>query len=194
MSAYILEHVTRYDRRRFSLTWNIKVHRFDASGWAGAEAHGGDVELRHRFDDAWGRYVSTDYDVFWDACNAATHLWTHKMASSYPGDDQGDWRFCTDGRSSGWLVLIEWRGAKTEWGTKADLEDWRASLSFASLRQFYRGIVTFDHDLSPEKCRAEVEYHIAYRRDQWEQEQLATEACAASRIERSRPDMYGPAA
>lgn len=193
MTDYLL------DRKRYggyAFAWNVKVYG-DVLKASEAAAH--DIPANPRFDAEWQAEVEGDNgERFYRACADAASYLTDKLYSTYPGDDQGDWEFGFEGRSSGWLVLTGWREHAMGRGALGCASDWIGELSFADLRTLYRGIRCMDSDFTRDKVLAEVAYHLRGQRADWEEingytvkQQDAAAEQSARDLERSRPDMYG---
>ena len=119
-------------------------------------------------------------------------MYTDGEWTRYPGIEQGEYKFSISGRSGGWMLLdtCPIADATLVWEDREDYQAWLQDLSDVDLTNFYKAIVQLDHDLSHEACRKEIEYHYAFQRSVWEEEQLEAEENAAREIEASRPDMY----
>src|SRR5262249_5346289 len=119
--------------------------------------------------------------------------------STYPGDDQGTYRFMLNGRGGGHLCLMTcaivpqprgWRMAPFIFDDRAHWEDYLSGLSFAELWQLYKAIACMDQDSTAEKVSVEISHHFNAYRSVWEAEQEETLEYKARRLEASRPDMY----
>lgn len=174
----------------FPFAWNVKAHGVN---W---EKPKGEYPLNPSLDSAWAKYVSgegADYvceNAFEQARNYYTDDWT-----SYPGDDQGDWRFLFLGRSAGHLCLASWRGYK--FANNNDTDTLRGlfqnTLPLPDLRKFYIGIRCADSDFTRDKANTNVEYAVNWIRHQWEEATDADQERQARCLEASRPDMYAGA-
>lgn len=191
MIAYLLDRRTYADHYTpFVFAWNVKAH---AVAW---DRPAGEYELDPAYDAAWrcvldsGESYGPEYQAFEDARREIENgEW-----SSYPGDDQGDWKFQFAGRQAGWIVLQNWRGWRIGGRDREDVADWLAEIDTPTLRAFYRGIRTADTDFTPAKASENVEYFLNAIRHEWEAEQKAerearAEIFAAAMME-ARPDMY----
>lgn len=191
MIAYLLDRRTYADNYTpYVFAWNVKAHAVD---W---ERPAGEYELDPAFDAAWrGRLDSGEtYGPEYQAFEDARRYIDGDEWSSYPGDDQGDWKFYFAGRQAGWIVLQEWRGWRIGGRGREDLAEWLAELETPTLRAFYRGIRTADSDFTPAKAAENVAYYLNDLRHEWEAEQKAeraerAELDAAAMME-ARPDMY----
>jgi hypothetical protein len=194
MTAYLLDRRGyAAGGRRCPFSWDVKAYRVDWTRPAG------EYPWDPTGDDEWSARLNVDREgtiesaAFEDAQRHYVEDWT-----SYPGNDQGDWRFAFMGRSGGHLTLLKWRGHSLADMHADELESWLADLPRADLRAFYRGIVCADSDFTRDKARQNVEWAANYFRHEWEterkgeRERLAVET--AARLESDRPDMYGGAA
>ena len=104
MTAYLAEHESYWPmnswNRGFVLSWNVKVYRADYRGTHGCEP------VQPVYDDRWDAYVEQNDDLFWRACEDAGRYLLDGEYSTYPGDDQGAYRFMLNGRSGGHLCLM----------------------------------------------------------------------------------------
>ena len=172
----------------FPFVWNVKTH---GANWQHPK---GDYELDASLDAAWQKHMDSGYDFAQFVFESTGSYYTDNEWCSYPGADQGDWQFSFEGRSGGWLALIEWRGHRLSRMSMHDLKAWLSELPFTELRAFYRGIVCADQDLTPQNAAIKVEYEVNFRRHEWECElQESREASYnefARSYEASRPDLY----
>lgn len=197
MTAYLAEHESYWPmnswNRGFVLSWNVKVYRADYRGKHGSEP------VNPAYDDRWDAYVELNHDLFWHACEDAARYLLDGEYSTYPGDDQGAYRFMLNGRRGGHLCLMacaivpqprRWRMAPFIFDDRADWEDYLGGLSFAELRRLYKAIACMDQDFTSEKVSAEISHHFNAYRSAWEAEQEEALEDEARRLEASRPDMY----
>ncbi len=189
----MIEYITDRGRycnnynERFPLAWNVKTYKAD---WQHPK---GDYALDESLDDAWQKEMGSDayFEVFVyeNVCHYYLNDWT-----SYPGDDQGYWKFDFVGRSGGWLALTHWRGVKFSGMDKADFAEWLNELIFDDLRSFYRGIVCANDEFTQDNASKNVELEVNIRRHEWETELKEAKEAALSEFvqsyESSRPDMY----
>lgn len=126
----------------YALGWDIKVPGFDATG----ATH--EFTPDPAFATLWKATVEKDDHLFWEVCAEAVSPYVDGQVQSWPGDDDGDWSFRTEGRSGGWLVLSKWRSHRMEFGSPDGLRSFLDDLSDADLVDLYKGIVCFDSDLS----------------------------------------------
>lgn len=160
----------RYDRFEGSfMAWNVKAYRVDLCK---------DHKRTKSLDKAWQAYLESsagqhvDSRAFEDAQEYYRRDWC-----SYPGDDQGAWKFHFAGRSGGWLALEAWRGNNI---SRMDWDDFARFLATLvaecikdgsqNLSAFYVGIVCADSDFTPQKASENVSYHYGEAREQWEAE------------------------
>lgn len=203
MLAYLAEHKGYCPMNTwnggFVLAWNIKVHNADYSG----KSSNGDFKTNDRFDAQWDSCVQDSPSLFNDACESATRQYTDKEWTNWPGIEQGEWDFGINGRSGGYMILMDapawipkpqgWACCKMTWDSRGDYQDWLNRLDTPTLKQFYRAIRILDCDLRSAACDQEVSYQFAFFREQWEESLLAAENCDARKQEAARPDLYGGA-
>ena len=193
MTDYILDrraYVDRYTRHPFS--WNVKAYRVD---WIRPK---GEATLDPALDVEWAKHVEREYGVYGvepAAFNDAQRQYAEGEWTSYPGDDQGDWKFGFYGRCGGHLVLESWCGKSFSRMDEDDLRAYLDGCDFAAVRKFYRALVCMDSDFTPANASANVESHVNLRRELWEEarreERDAALADFVERMEADRPDMYG---
>lgn len=154
-------HRERHGKGHFA--WNVKVHGLDTSG------HHPDFKNDPAFDARWNELVGKDDEMFWEACSDGLRLWLDGEYTTWPGDDQGDYKFHVEGRSGGWLCLDEIKGVgRLAFDGMADLKACVRELDDEELVKIYRTLVSLDHDVrDPAK---EVAYQLAFRRQQLEEE------------------------
>ncbi len=170
-------HAERYSPAR--LAWDIKVHSFDTDGKSA------DYPGNPRFDARWKKEVEADDQIFYEACSDATSMFRNDEYTTYPGDDQGDYKFEMEGRSGGWLVLDEVAGiGKLAWSSQTEMEDALLALDASQLTKLYRVVVNLDHDLTTAKIDREMAYQYSFRRKQleeeWQEEAEDMPACLAA--------------
>jgi hypothetical protein len=202
MMDYLGEHESYWPmnswNRGFVISWNVKVHHADFTGRSGGEP------VNPVYDDRWRDYADRNDDrLFWRACEeAALHLMEGDY-STYPGSDQGSYRFALNGRQGGhlWLSHCEivpqpraWAMAPFIFQGQEHWKDYLSGLPFPDLRRLYKAIACMDQDFTRKKITAEVSHHLNYYRYEWELEQEEVQAAAARKLEAARPDMYGRAA
>ncbi len=176
MTDYLLSHVGyggwNHPIRRWSpLAWNVKVHSFDQTG----QCHGGEA-CDPLLNDEWLFYLKDNDWVISTAFEDAGRYLIEGDYTTYPGNDQGDWRFCFGGRSSGWLILEIWKKDNFLKGFSGHgfrgTNEWFVylkDLSFSDLRTLYRGVRCMDVDFTPLNARKEVSYQINFQRVLWEE-------------------------
>lgn len=173
--------VFRYQRA--PLAWNVKAHAVNING------DDSEYQRDAALDDLWRQHLERDdsagaavYEMaFADAQSYYRAEWT-----SYPGDDQGDWNFCFDGRSGGWLVLERWRefrfyGARGAWPAAFQVEYLATFVALLVhehqqggtradyLAAFYVGMVCADSDFTSAKASANVTAAYSRFRQDWEE-------------------------
>ncbi len=160
--ARLLKHASHPTNMQFgrALAWNIKIHEFDEL------AKTGENEVDSAFDALWKARLAGDEDLFWSASSDALMQYVNAEATAWPGDDQGDWEFRTEGRSGGWLILSQWQGHRMEFGSFDEYQVFLEELSDADLAEFYKGIAVFDADLA--SPREAFDSHMNFRRSEIE--------------------------
>jgi len=187
MTEYILDDSRSYcdHHTRYTFSWNVKAHSVD---WDRPE---GEYAFSEQRQEAWEAHVAKHSWVSETAFEDARRHLVDDEYTTYPGDDQGDWKFEFMGRSGGHLVLVGWSGSDHIRSLDEEtLSEW----TFAEVRQLYRALVCMDHDFTPAKASENIEYHLNFLRMQWEEEQEEKEQAyiekTAARIEAERPDLY----
>ena len=218
---YILNRSSRsydYGHSQYMWAWDVKVY----PDFSGDNLRKHIPELNPAYDERWDEICENDNgSVFYNAIEDAQRDYAEGEWCSYPGNDQGDWKFGFEGRSGGWLVLTEYRGKRMDrsplegdmgefcslaanwrWLFELPLEDEYGDENYLAwdddkLDAFYRGIVTADVDFTPENATANVEYYAAHYRlrleEEWDQEVAEQAEAFADDLESSRPDMYAGA-
>ncbi len=156
---YILNNRRAYYDRPTSyfFSWDVKAN-IDID-----KTKGGDCP-------AWVRRLSRSDDLqqaYMDAQEYYRAEW-----SSYPGDDQGEWKFAFCGRSGGHLCLEAWRGVTLN--DADDVLQYFACENAETIKAFYMGIVCADSDFTPERAKENVEAALEFLFEQW-QESIADE-------------------
>lgn len=201
MMEYLGEHESYWPmnswNRGFAVSWNVKVYNPDFTG------KGGDEPANPIYDDEWQDYADRNYDrLFWRACEDAASYLIEGDYSTYPGNDQGSYRFALNGRQGGhlWLSHCEivrqpraWAMAPFIFHNREHWKDYLSELPFPDLRRLYKAIACMDQDFTREKITAEISYHLNRYRSEWELEQEDAQAETARNLQASRPDMYGEA-
>lgn len=149
------------------LSWNVKAYRYDVNG---ANMHS---KRDESLDKAWEKYLDSRQGqwVHEDAFEMAQDYYRRDW-SSYPGDDQGQWKFAFYGRSGGHLCLIDWDGNNFEKMDRWDYCEFLASLldDPEKLSRFYIAIVCADNEFTPDNASENVTYQYGFRRECWEEE------------------------
>ena len=167
-------HSQRFGPSR--LAWDIKVHSFDSSGKC--EDYPGNLA----FDSQWAAVVEdSDEDLFSIATGSALSYYLDGEYMTYPGDDQGDYKFEVEGRSGGWLVLSEVAGlSNLGWDSQSEMEDALLAMDADDLTKLYRVVVNLDHDVTADKIKTEMAYQYALERSRREEEWLDEAAPTAA--------------
>ena len=149
----------------YPLEWDAKVRRPDMTG----RAYGEGEPVAAALDEQWEEYLNDNPELFWHICEDAARTYLEDEYTSYPGADQGDWRFHLVGRSGGHLVLASWRGYQLEGLYEDSFEEFLNELSFPELRALYRGVVCLDKDVNPD---LEFSWALNFHRVIWEESML----------------------
>ena len=97
--------------------------------------------------------------------------------ASYPGDDQGSFKFHFVGRSGGHMVLESAFSFKLKGLTLAELvEDILPDRPMWEVKRLYRALVCMTADFAPDTVREEYARAIAYERFIWEEEKQGERA------------------
>lgn len=194
MANHAHYHPMRSWNKGFVISWNVKVYHEDRTGKSGS------APLNPLYDEKWQEHLEKEGDnLFWRACVDASDSLVNEEYSTYPGDDQGNYRFSLNGRSGGhlWLNRCDivtqprsWAMAPFIFSDKEEWHDYLHNLSFADLHRLYRAIATMDQDFTSAKITAQINEHFNFYRSEWEWEQVAEQYQAAAIAERLRPDMY----
>lgn len=197
MTAYLADHESyggwNHPFRRWSpLSWNVKLGGFSNDGKRG------EFKANPEFDDAWDSYVQSSNSV-WDwITEDMCRTYSDSEYTTYPGDDQGQWKFCFAGRSGGHMILESWQIARPQRDGKPDglslkvdflrqfdrdsWVEWLGEIEFSTLRALYRAVRCMDQDFTRDKLNREFEHQLNFRREQWEgehAEELAQEQAVA---------------
>lgn len=180
----------------FVLSWNIKVYHFDRMG-KGFD----DFPVLDRFDDQWLEHLDGEgSDLFSLCCSDAISFYTDGLWTVYPGIEQGEWKFGINGRNGGHLMLThtpawlpaprDWKCFPMTWESRGRYENWLAQLDWQDLLRFYKVVCMLDHDLRDAAKTQEINYQLAQKRHDWEQERLAEEQEDVEAQLQARPDLY----
>jgi len=183
MSAYILDRKAYHDHYTpFPFSWNVKAYHVDYDKPKGEP-------LDSSLDAEWSKLMRKNDSYYANALEDAQREYADGEYTTYPGNDQGDWRFGFYGRSAGHLCLETWLGRKMH-GRDFDLTEYVTELSFADVRTLYKALVCMDQDFTPHEANKNVEYHLNFQRTLWEEERHAEIEQRARCLEASRPDLY----
>ena len=169
--AHLATHPAYFDHG-YHLSWDIKVGRFDSTGYAGPEG------IDPTFDQRWDEYVQSRAgdELFTLACEGALMNYVDGSYTTYPGRDAGVATFGTRGRSGGHLVLTEWvigedRKVDMCFRSEALFKEWLGELSDRELARLYVLVENVDHDTKdPGK---EIAFQFNFRRAEIEREWVA---------------------
>ncbi len=151
------------------LAWNVKVYDVDKTGGRKSKYA---EPIDPLLDDKWEDFVTENMDDLWSRIiEDAQSLYIEGDYCTYPGDDQGDWKFCFGGRSGGWLILSEWKNDNfLKMDSKNSWEDYLDDSSFSNLTILYKAVRCMDADFTREKIQDEVNYQMNFQRVLWEEE------------------------
>ena len=171
ITDYLFNHVSyggwNHPCRKWSpLAWNVKVNNIDTTGKAGGKGELVDSKL----DKDWENHFKQNEQeltslIFEDSqCG-----YIDEEYSTYPGNDQGDWKFCFGGRSGGWLILEEWKNTNFLDGfdSNGSWEIYLEELDWKSLKTLYRGVRCMDQDFTRAKASENVSYELNFQRTLW---------------------------
>lgn len=175
-------------RHHSPIAWNVKMY-FDID-WTGKCKSCPEYKepIEERFDEKWKKEVEKNHELFYylqermaEQAGVDGDIWHSKNPffeySTYPGDDQGDWKFCFGGRSGGWLILAGWRHhdiiRKIE--SRGEFEEWLEELDDEDLKTFHRGVGEMDKDFSKNALQKLADSCVNMLRIDWEERQLQDE-------------------
>jgi hypothetical protein len=157
------------------MAWDINTlhDRLDLTG-KGAE------KTDDRFDGKWKEYLESDPELFGEVCSRALAQFTEGDYSTYPGDDQGQYKFFTAGRSGGHLCLESW-GAPMPGSGHYPMSfrdpghhlEWMQEIDSADLAKLYCLAVTVDHDTSRPARVKELAFQYNFIRSNMEEQWAA---------------------
>jgi hypothetical protein len=178
-----------FDGKNYWFCWNVKLNFVDCEG------HNDTFKNDPKYDEGWKNYwEENENTVFPSICEEAAQRYVDGEYTSYPGADQGDWKFSQMGKSGGWMVLTHWRGNDLRTLGIGNLEDWLYGLEDHELYFFFVGLVCLEHDLSRASVRKNISWYIADHRfhmeAQWKQEEADAAELEAKR-ERQRLCLSG---
>lgn len=165
MVVFLANHKTHSpDRYGAAIAWDVKVYGFDTSGKKG------DAKVDPRFDKRWEEYLGKHGEMlFWNACEEELQSFVEGSYSTYPGGDEGQYKFGLAGRSSGWLYLREWDGPQPASGHNpmkferySDYVEYLIALSPEDLCRLYKLVANVDHDVRDPK--GAIEFNLNGRR------------------------------
>lgn len=170
---FLLDHKGRHDAygNYYPLVWDVKVYDFDITGGRRLK-HGEAIDplLDEEWDHFWRSERSHDlYDLIFEN---ARRPYLEGEYTTYPGDDQGNWKFTFIGRSGGWLALKEWLGFDfmRKIDSKSCWEEYLNYLFFSDLRTLYKAVRCMDVDFTRENASKNVSYALNFERTLWEEE------------------------
>jgi hypothetical protein len=158
----------------FVVAWDIKVRGdVDFTG-----TNHGKEEVDPAYDKAWEIFTNKNSDsLFWEACEDGLRQWTEGDYTTWPDGDRGAYKFSTNGRSNGHLILTGWDGPRPPSGgwascpmafqSRNDYIEWLKELDEKDLARFYKLVTCCDHDTR--NPHEEVSFQIACQRQSQEQ-------------------------
>lgn len=152
------------------LSWNVRIRHVNY------DRPKGEYDLDATYDDDWAAHVQENGELFYWVCEDMARQYVEGEYTTYPGDDQGDWKFCLAGRSGGQLLLADWAGTDflRSFSDADHWRDWLANgITTDTLRTLYRAVRCMDHDLRRDAIHAEFEYQLNFRRHEFEQARAA---------------------
>lgn len=150
------------------LAWDVKVHEIDETGgW----------KLKHHefidplLDDEWDDFRRENMDNLWSLIiEDSQRHYIEGEYTTYPGDDQGDWKFTFGGRSGGWLILSKWKNDDfLKMANQESWEDYLNGLFFSDLTILYKAVRCMDVDFTRENAERNVSYQLNFQRTVWEE-------------------------
>lgn len=176
ITDYLINHTSyggwNHPYRGWSpLAWNVKVHDIDWTGGRYLKVH---EPIDPLLDETWEEYVKEGnnqdnlYQIIFE--DARRYYGDEGLYTTYPGKDQGDWKFCFGGRSGGWMILEKWKGDNfLKMSDRGSWEDYLDGLSFLDLRTLYKGVRCMDQDFTRENASREISYQLNFQRVLWEE-------------------------
>lgn len=154
---------------RNHLAWNIKIYDADLSGRSEGYAP------NEAYDKLWEAYVAANKDmVVQEACSDALRHYLDGEATSFLGDDAGDFEFQVTGRSGGWLELSKFDGRSLGFGSMGDRVETLLEMDEDALARLYVGVKTFDKNIEPERDFAyQVSFHRSTMEEDWSNPDVA---------------------
>jgi hypothetical protein len=162
-----------YNNGGFVVAWDIKVRgNVDVTG-----TNDGKEKVDPAYDKAWEIFADKNSDtLFNEACEDGLRQWTEGDYTTWPGEDQGAYKFSTNGHSGGHLILTEWDGprppsggwasCKMAFDSRNDYIEWLKELDEPDLARFYKLVTCCDHDTRDP--HQEVSFQIACMRQSQE--------------------------
>lgn len=151
------------------LAWNVKVHYVDQTGGRNSKNA---QPIDPLLDEEWEDFMTENMDDLWSLIiEGARNYLLEKLYTTYPGKDQGDWKFCFGGCSGGWLILEKWKNDNfLKMAHKESWVDYLNNLSFSDLTILYKAVRCMDVDFTKEKVKDEVNYQLNFQRILWEEQ------------------------
>lgn len=160
-----------YGHEGSPFAWNVKAH----PDYNGTE----DTTRDSSLDSAWSKYLDKHGESVWCEAYEMAQDYYRRDWCSYPGDDQGDFKFGFYGRSGGWLCLVEWREFNLQKMDSDDCANFIAGLVASYLdggsradylEAFYRALVCADSEFTWQNASKNVSHYFGEARERWEEQ------------------------
>lgn len=175
-------HSERFGKAR--LAWNIKTYGFDTSGKS--EGFSPDPA----YDELWNACVEKDEYLFQQAADDALSPYVDgDMTSALGEDSRGKFKFATEGRSGGWLVLDKFDGSDLSWSNRHDMVEGLLEMNEKDLVELYAGVRTFDATIDANR---EMAFQFSSIRQSKEEEWKADPSDAVDLAERLQLRDWAP--
>ena len=181
MTEYLTSHESyggwNHPFRGYSpLSWNVKLGRTNNDGKRG------EYTTTPEFDEAWEAYCESNNGL-WDLIvEDMQRQYIEGEYTTFPGDDQGRWKFGFAGRSGGHMLLEKWDDLDflRHFSGEDDWAQWLAEIGFYTLRELYRAVRCMDTDFTRANIDSEFEYQLNFQRGQWEENHRRENAMIAA--------------
>lgn len=176
----IVEFLKHHQGHHGKITWDIKVNRFNSSGYVKG------YEPDPAYDLRWLEYTGQDDYLFWMVCEDLLNglVGTDKPYEFFDGypvkelNEFDDYEMWTEGRNGGWLIL---RRFETLYPDRVQYWD---EMPYQILRRLYRFVVEIDKFVAERHNNMAVGY--AYIRQEkeakWQKEDAEEQALAEAPI------------
>lgn len=150
----------------YQIAWSLDKFGADTSGKVNAEEY----KPNEKYDERWQDYVDSDHRVEEWVFEDAVRTYTEAEYTTYPGDDQGQYRFAVGGDCGDKIALTKWfryEGTEISWRDKDNYVTWLRELDNEDLRDFYRLVTHVDADV--QKFKEDLAHQYSFRRMQTEE-------------------------